>query len=177
MDGTGRTAHGERTDPGLELYLQSMILPTPEDAREEHGPDAWVALETYFDPIAAELARARLELAGIDARVFDESMGLLVAYNTALGGIRLMVRAADLGEARAALETDATLQQGEAPDVPDSEDILSAARYCSVCHSTDIEVGERRTPAGASPLRRLWDKVFGPAPLLRCRRCDHRWTE
>jgi hypothetical protein len=156
------------------LYLEGMIRPTPEDPRDDRGPDSWVAVERYFDPISAGLGQALLENAGIEARVFDAEAGALGAYATGIGGIRLMVRAADLDAARAALETGAS---GDAPEVPESEDILSAARYCSVCHSTDIEVGERRTPADASLFMRLWDKVFGPAPLLRCRRCDHAWGE
>jgi cytochrome c5 len=106
-------------------------------------------------------------------RACSTPAGALGAYATGIGGIRLMVHEADLAAARSALETDASV---EAPDVPESEDILRAERYCAVCHSTDIEVGERRTPAGASWFRRLWDAIFGPAPRLRCRRCDHVWT-
>ena len=158
-----------------------MILPTPDDSRGADGnggrdPEAWVAADRFSDPISAELARARLEDAGIEARVFDAETGALGAYATGIGGVRLMVRAADLALARETLARNDSAGS-EAPEVSDSDDILRAERYCSVCHSTDIEVGARGTPRDASLFMRLWDKVFGAQPVLRCRRCDHAWSE
>jgi hypothetical protein len=54
-----------------------------------------VKLRTYDSPIDAELAKSRLEAAGIQAFCFDENtinMGLAI-------GVRLMVNEADVAEA------------------------------------------------------------------------------
>ena len=57
--------------------------------------------ETLFDPLAAELARGRLEAAGIPAVLFDGGIALLIG--SGLGGVRLMVDDGDLAAARALL--------------------------------------------------------------------------
>lgn len=62
-----------------------------------------VEIERFHDPIVAELARARLEAAGIPAALFDA--GLSALTGGALPGARLMVPDEHEAEARALLET------------------------------------------------------------------------
>ena len=60
-----------------------------------------VVVETLFDPIAGEIARGRLEAAGIDAVLFDG--GIASVIGSGLSGVRLMVGACDEAAARALL--------------------------------------------------------------------------
>lgn len=59
---------------------------------------ALVCVETLFSPVEAEIARARLEAAGIAAVLFDAGIASLIGPG--VSGIRLMVLDADEGSAR-----------------------------------------------------------------------------
>ena len=69
---------------------------------------ALVVVETLFDRVVGEIARARLETAGIEAVLFDG--GIASVIGSGLSGVRLMVDEADAVAARdllADLERDA----------------------------------------------------------------------
>ena len=61
-----------------------------------------VVVETLFDRIAGEIARGRLQSAGIDAVLFDG--GIASVIGGGLSGVRLMVEADDEAAARALLD-------------------------------------------------------------------------
>jgi len=61
-----------------------------------------VVVETLFDRMAAEIARGRLEAAGIDAVLFDA--GIASVIGSGLSGVRLMVGDGDEAAARALLD-------------------------------------------------------------------------
>ena len=61
-----------------------------------------VVVETLFDRMAAEIARGRLESAGIDAVLFDA--GIASVIGSGLSGVRLMVGDGDEAAARALLD-------------------------------------------------------------------------
>ncbi len=60
-----------------------------------------VVVETLFDRIAGEIARGRLEAAGIEAMLFDG--GIASAIGSGVSGVRLMVEASDAPAATALL--------------------------------------------------------------------------
>ncbi len=60
-----------------------------------------VALDTLFDPMAAELMRMRLEAGGIEAVVFDAGIASLIG--SGVSGVRVMVLDEDEAAARALL--------------------------------------------------------------------------
>ncbi|HTR02103.1 MAG TPA: hypothetical protein VMN82_02820 [Thermoanaerobaculia bacterium] len=96
----------------------------------------------YRDLSEAEVASATLEAAGIFNFLTDAwTIGVDWAYSTALGGIRLGVRAADLEEAREIL---ASVAEAEWPaDLPPpSED-----ERCLACGAASVryDSGPRRT--------------------------------
>lgn len=62
---------------------------------------ALVCIETLFSPVEAEIARAKLDAAGIDAVLFDAGIASLIGPG--VSGIRLMVVGEDEARARAAL--------------------------------------------------------------------------
>jgi len=60
-----------------------------------------VTLETIFSPVEAEVKRATLDAAGIEAVLFDAGIASLIG--SGLSGVRLMVLDEDEAEARAVL--------------------------------------------------------------------------
>lgn len=60
-----------------------------------------VEVETLYDRMAAEIARGRLEAAGIDAVLFDT--GIVSLIGGGLSGVRVMVADDDAAAARALL--------------------------------------------------------------------------
>jgi hypothetical protein len=64
-----------------------------------------VTLETIFSPVEAEVKRATLDAAGIEAVLFDAGIASLIG--SGLSGVRLMVLDEDEAAARAVLATRA----------------------------------------------------------------------
>ena len=63
-----------------------------------------VAIETLFDPVAAEIMRMRLETGGIEAVLFDA--GIASMFGVGVSGVRLMVLDEDEAAARALLSVE-----------------------------------------------------------------------
>ena len=75
--------------------------------------DEWVTIERFLDRVGAQVARSRLEAAGVEAVLADEGMGGLFGYGL-IKGVRLQVPAADEGRAREILaEAPADLGEEE----------------------------------------------------------------
>ncbi len=62
---------------------------------------ALVVVETLFDRVAGEIARGRLEAAGIAAALFDGGIASIIG--SGVSGVRLMVDADDEAAAKALL--------------------------------------------------------------------------
>ena len=132
---------------------------------------ALVTLARFRDPLDAELARARLEGAGIDAVILDQHLtGINWFYSLALGGVRVQVEASDLDAARRALRED---HSADLADIPESRLPGDGDDGCPRCGSTRIRARVQR-PAAAlalatglplAPWRRLWT----------CEACGHHW--
>lgn len=75
--------------------------------------DDWVTIERFYDRIDAQVARSRLESAGVEALLADEGMGGLFSYGL-IKGVRLQVQAADEEAARALL--------AQVPEATDEEE-------------------------------------------------------
>lgn len=61
----------------------------------------WVTIARYVEPMEAEMARTRLQSAGIQSFLAGENSALL--YGTGLGGLQLQVISKDEADARAVL--------------------------------------------------------------------------
>lgn len=64
--------------------------------------EQWVTVRSYVAPLEAEMAKGRLESAGIDTFLAGENTALL--YGSGLGGLLLQVHPEDEEDARAILE-------------------------------------------------------------------------
>jgi len=66
-----------------------------------------VTFETYYNPMLAEIIRAKLEANDIPCFLADENMGSIYpAYNQGGGGIKLKVFARDLEKSREIINDD-----------------------------------------------------------------------
>jgi hypothetical protein len=71
------------------------------DELEKETGEEMVTVERYTDMLQAELAKGRLESAGIDCFLAGENAGLL--YGNGLDSVQLQVASADEDDARAIL--------------------------------------------------------------------------
>jgi len=63
---------------------------------------ALIEVATFYDRLAAEIARGRLESAGIAATLFDN--GIVSLIGGGISGVRVMVAEADAADARTLLQ-------------------------------------------------------------------------
>lgn len=107
------------------------------------SPDSVVFLESFYEPMAANLARTRLEAAGIPCFLSNENLvSIMPLYSPITGGVRLHVRQ---GDAAAAFEIlhDEPVPLATSPDVAsfaaDAPDPVTPR--CPRCGSSDVAYG------------------------------------
>ncbi len=130
-----------------------------------------VQVENYPTLITAELAKSKLDLAGIGSEIFDgETANMNWLYTAAIGGVKLMVREEDLEAAREVLAADV---EAAAPEIAEEDAISDDVLFCPACHSRDIETPERET--GGFSLGDVVNRWLGDARPRRCRKCGNEW--
>ena len=107
------------------------------------SPDSVVFLESYYEPMAANLARTRLEAAGIPCFLSNENLvSMMPLYSPITGGVRLHVRQGDAETALAVLREE-LVPLATGPDVTsfaaDAPDPV--APRCPRCGSSDVAYG------------------------------------
>ena len=114
--------------------------------------DDLVTIDRFLFIANAEIARATLEAAGIDAVLVDENI-VRMSWGDAQahGGVRLQVRAEDADEARAILE-ETSLDGTAASPPPQSLDDLEPDETCHRCGSPEIFPAESRSRSYARAL-------------------------
>jgi Putative prokaryotic signal transducing protein len=128
-----------------------------------------VTLRSYRDPIDAEIARARLEGAGVPAFVFDQYVvGVQWLYSRAIGGVKVKVERGDLARATQVLREDRSSDVSEEGASTDPTDL------CPACGSPDAHHSRvQRNAAALSLLTSLpfiaWRRRWV------CDRCGHSW--
>jgi len=94
--------------------------------------DKIVTLEAFYDPMLAEIIRARLEANGISCFIADNNIiGANPLYNQAVGGIKIKVFEHDLEKCRD------ILSQSEELQLTDDE----SETTCPYCHSSNVQQG------------------------------------
>jgi hypothetical protein len=107
------------------------------------SPNSVVFLESYYEPMAANLARTRLEAAGIPCFLSNEQLvSLLPLYSPITGGVRLHVRQRD-AEAAAEILRTVPVPPATGPDeasfAADAPDPVTPR--CPRCGSSDVAYG------------------------------------
>lgn len=130
-----------------------------------------VTVRIFAAPWAAQLARARLEAAGIEAVVADEHLGRMFTLNT-VGGARLQVRQGDAAAAIDLLSREAAL-----PELYLVTEDDAARPRCPGCRSDRVTF-ERWSRLGFVS---SWILLGIPIPIPKsrwiCRSCGATWKE
>jgi len=128
-----------------------------------------VTVRSYRDPIDAEIAKTRLEDAGIRAFVFDQYVvGIQWLYSRAIGGVKVEVEESDLDHAARVLGED---RSGDVAEEPGSVD---PTELCPACGSPDAHRSRvQRNAAVISLLTSLPFIVWRRRWV--CDRCGHSW--
>jgi len=135
---------------------------------------ALVTLCSYRDPIDAELAKTRLDDAGIPAVLLDQFLpSIQWLYSFAIGGVKLKVDEADLEAAIAVLAED---RAADLKEISERQGSPTDRDACPECGSTNFRTSRvRRTSAALSLATSL--------PLIAWRRrwvctsCGHSWPQ
>ena len=110
-----------------------------------------IVLESYYEPLAAHLARTRLEAAGIACFLTNENLvSLNRMYSPVAGGVRLHVYERDAARALEALREPTVMQatRGGLADAPtDSETPTGPA--CPRCGSHEVSYDAAAEPGAA----------------------------
>lgn len=97
--------------------------------------DKIVTLESFYDPMLAEIIRGRLEANGISCFVADNNtIGANPLYNNALGGVKLKVFERDIEKCREILAEPEELTILEEPE-------FETTTSCPYCNSTNVRYG------------------------------------
>jgi hypothetical protein len=110
--------------------------------------DKIVTLESFYDPMLAEIIRGRLEANGISCFVADNNtIGANPLYNNALGGVKLKVFERDIEKCREILAEpeDLTILEEPATEITAS---------CPYCNSTNVRYG------AATEVKATWFTTF-----------------
>jgi Putative prokaryotic signal transducing protein len=130
-----------------------------------------ITVRTFAAPWAAQLARARLESAGIEAVVADEHLGRMFTLNT-VGGARLQVREGDVAAA-----IDVLSRQAPLPELYLVTEDDAARPRCPGCKSDRVYF-ERWSRLGFVS---TWILLGIPIPIPKsrwlCRGCGATWKE
>ena len=106
-----------------------------------------VTLRTYRNPVDAEVAKTKLESAGIPAHLIDENLAAI--YSGVVGGVRVQVAQSDLELARQVLRED---HSADLASIPENQ--TSAAR-------------EEAPPEGLEETLEAELRVYEPRTYLR----------
>ena len=128
--------------------------------------DKLVIIGRYSTPYEANMAKSKLESAGIPAFVADEyTIGMNWLYSNALGGVKLQVPGSLASEALALLDAEAGSP---------TTDELATDYACPKCGSKNSEdFLDKRGSFLTWVLLGL--PLFLPSKKKKCRDCGHVW--
>jgi len=97
--------------------------------------DKIITFESYYDPMLAEIIKARLEANGIDCFVADSNtIGVNPLFNNAIGGVKVKIFERDLEKCKQIL--------AEHEDLPLTEESPTETdTTCPYCGSTNVRYG------------------------------------
>jgi hypothetical protein len=133
---------------------------------------ALVAVNSYRDPIEAELAIVRLEQSGISATLVDQYLASIQwLYSNAIGGVKVMVEDSDLDAARNALDEERAPEPNALPEPTNPE--IPEVR-CPSCDSEEIHASRLQRNAAAISLLLSLPLIAWRNSWI-CNVCGHSW--
>lgn len=116
-------------------------------------PDNIIVLDSFYEPLAAHLARTKLEAAGIPCFLTNENLvSLNRMYSPVAGGVRLHIYQRDVAQATEVLRAPAVMQAtrgGLAEPEPAAPAPAAASPRCPRCGSDEVATDAAATPGAA----------------------------
>lgn len=139
-------------------------------------PNSVVFLESYYEPMAANLARTRLEAAGIPCFLSNEHLvSLLPLYSPITGGVRLHLRQRDVAAALEILRDKQPVMAVLPVEMPAPD--AAKGSYCPQCGSDDVAYGPatRNTYSFWSGLLSILLRYPVRSNRFHCFHCGHEF--
>jgi hypothetical protein len=134
---------------------------------------ALVMLRSYRDPIDAELAKSRLESAGIPALILDKHLASIQwLYSNAIGGAKIEVDESDLD---ASLELLQEEHSADLAEIPESQSPPVDGDLCPVCSSSMVRASRVHRTAAALSLATSLPFIAWRRRWV-CTSCNHSWV-
>ena len=130
-----------------------------------------VVIRRFRDLIEAELAKGRLESAGIPSFVADENIVSMDGfYSNAIGGLRLLVEPQDAQAARTILDEPIP------EEIVEDSSLTSIQHRCRSCGSVDVSFETLDRAIGYS---RMFLNVPYPVDKhnWKCHQCGAEWVD
>jgi hypothetical protein len=106
-----------------------------------------IVFDSYYEPLAAHLARTKLEAAGIPCFLTNENLvSLNRMYSPAAGGVRLHIYARDAAQAAEVLREPVVMQAVRGGQAAPAE---PHALTCPRCGSADVATDAAAEPGAA----------------------------
>ncbi|ARS41153.1 hypothetical protein CA265_16420 [Sphingobacteriaceae bacterium GW460-11-11-14-LB5] len=104
--------------------------------------DRTVVYSTYYNPMEANIIKAKLEDSGFACFLADENVATLnPLYNQAIGGVKLIVFERDVAAINALLAEDHSLGFDSSEDIIDEDEPGDNKTVCEKCGSTNVGYG------------------------------------
>lgn len=134
--------------------------------------DKTVVYSTYYNPMEANIIKAKLEDSGFACFLVDENVATLnPLYNQAIGGVKLIVFERDI-EAINALLAEGNSLAFESPDeITDEEELEKDKTVCEKCGSTNVGYG-----MATDKKYSIWATILAFLTLttpIKANKCNH----
>jgi len=104
--------------------------------------DRTVVYSTYYNPIEANIIKARLEDSGFSCFLADENVSTIQPlYNQAIGGVKLIVFERDVEAIDTLLAEDNSLALETSDDTVPDEELTEEQIVCEKCGSKNVGYG------------------------------------
>jgi hypothetical protein len=109
-----------------------------------------IVLDSYYEPLAAHLARTKLEAAGIPCFLTNENLvSLNRMYSPVAGGVRLHVYERDASKAAEVLREPAVMQASRGGLAEPNANGATDSAPCPRCGSADVSYDAAAEPGAA----------------------------
>ncbi|WP_412466086.1 DUF2007 domain-containing protein [Pedobacter sp. KLB.chiD] len=104
--------------------------------------DKTLVYSTYYNPMEANIIKAKLEDSGFACFLADENVSTIQPlYNQAIGGVKLIVFERDVEAINALLAEDNSLDFESSDEIVDEEKSAEGKTVCEKCESTNVGYG------------------------------------
>ena len=132
-----------------------------------------IVLDSYYEPLAAHLARTRLEAAGIPCFLTNENLvSLNRMYSPVAGGVRLHVYQRDAAQAAEVLREPAVMQASRG-GLAEPAGENSEGPACPRCGSHDVSYDAAAEPGAANWFVALLSRLRRYPLQGRAHHCFH----